>query len=106
LNHCLNNSIIVQTINTISHIIINSCPSHTPIKSFAFATCITHIIHITHIQAHIAIIQLNQNQTNNKPNNAISRKAVGLDILAIVKNNPEIITYFELLDHISSHLSL
>jgi hypothetical protein len=95
-----------QTTNIISHIIISSLPSHTLIKSNAFATCKTHIIHIIDSQAHAAIIQLNHNHTNNSPNNAISRKAVGFDILAIVKNSQETITYLELFSHIASHFSL
>jgi hypothetical protein len=75
-------------------------------KSGAFPICKTHIIHITDIQAHAAIIQLSQSHTNNKPNNAISRKAVGFDILATVNNNQDIMTYFELFDPISNHFSL
>jgi len=85
---------------------MSSLPSHTFIKSFAFHTCNIHINHIRDIQAHAAIIQLNQNQTNNNPNKAISKNAVGLDILAIVKNSQETITYFELFDHIANHFSL
>ena len=106
LNHFLINNINIQIINIIDHIKTSSLPSHTLIKSKAFHICNTHIIHITDIQAHAAIIRLNQNHTNINANNAISRNAVGFDILAIVKNNQERITYLELLDHISSHFSL
>jgi len=76
------------------------------IKSKAFHICSTHINHITDIHAQAAIIQLNQNPSNNNPNIEISKNAVGLDILAIVKNNHETIIYLLNSDQIASFFSL
>lgn len=65
-----------------------------PRKSFAFQGCKIHISQIMDIPAHIPLITFVRNHIKSIQNILISRNAVGLDILAKAKKNPDITRYF------------